>query len=507
MITRSSATYGTTTVASEPCPCGCAPCDKQCCDLECLVRPRFFCGQLLTDADLTALVEWSRARFRLARHRHGWGVACGLEVSRDPKNPAAVLINPGYAIDCCGNDIVVCEPASHSLSGTCPQTECYDARSDRRRSLEQARRRASTLLIRTRDLAEEQQKKLQQSIETVQEALKAEDLDRLLRANEALETRGKKLAESFARPEYAGLFGEQLNNAQAVDLFLHYDEQGAEPQSTLRAGACGSAECQDSRTREKHRLSVRIVVGQAARSSDWDDWTRRYNKHHALAQTFVKQIEAATRAGDLKSVCAALTSWLNNPDHAAGQIFFARDRAKEICANVAMPDETWVRDLPEVVFWLIVDDLIAWLACGCPSCDLSDGIPLARVWLRGAELNQPCRIVAIDSMPPHRRLLRRDDCLPARPNQVRPGRPGVNIGDLLGRRWEEVQAEMRARGFDDEISNQEIALHGWDGVQRILAITPEALAPYSNTTLQALIVNFGDEWGRRFVGFQEFRRT
>src|SRR5262245_25466521 len=203
------------------CPCGCAPCDKQCCDLECLVRPRFFCGQLLTDADLTALVEWSRARFRLARYRHGWGVICGLEVSCDPQKPAGVLIHPGYAIDCCGNDIVVCTPSSYSLANACPQVDCQDLRPQ----LEQTRRRAEFLLLRLSYLEPDQQKELQSEISALERALRYDDLKNLKSKIKALEEKGKQYGVEFDIPEYPGLFGEQLNNAQAVDLFLHYDDQ------------------------------------------------------------------------------------------------------------------------------------------------------------------------------------------------------------------------------------------------------------------------------------------
>ncbi len=40
------------------CGCGCGGTGR-CCGIECLARPNFFCGQLLTDADLSAAVQWS----------------------------------------------------------------------------------------------------------------------------------------------------------------------------------------------------------------------------------------------------------------------------------------------------------------------------------------------------------------------------------------------------------------------------------------------------------------
>ncbi|MBI3785369.1 MAG: hypothetical protein HY270_18410 [Deltaproteobacteria bacterium] len=101
------------------CTCGCVPCAETCCSLDCIERPRFFCGQLLTDQDLTALVDWTRDKLRLNRFRDGWGVVCGFDVRSDPKNRAGVIIGPGYALSCCGDDLVACEDFKLDLSGVC----------------------------------------------------------------------------------------------------------------------------------------------------------------------------------------------------------------------------------------------------------------------------------------------------------------------------------------------------------------------------------------------------
>lgn len=90
------------------------PCDEPlrpcpaCGGLECLCRPRFFAGQLLTDEDLTRLDHYIVAKNKLRnRYLHGTGVVCGLEVVCHPCNMVAV--HPGFAISPCGEDIVVCD--------------------------------------------------------------------------------------------------------------------------------------------------------------------------------------------------------------------------------------------------------------------------------------------------------------------------------------------------------------------------------------------------------------
>jgi hypothetical protein len=70
------------------------------------VRPRFFAGQLLTEDDLEALSGYVTAKSRLHnRHLFGAGVVCGLQVTCDPCGGGTVRVAPGYALDCCGNDI------------------------------------------------------------------------------------------------------------------------------------------------------------------------------------------------------------------------------------------------------------------------------------------------------------------------------------------------------------------------------------------------------------------
>jgi hypothetical protein len=109
----------------QPCGCGCSDCQGGCCDLDCLSRPNFFCGQVLTDDDLKALVDWTNAKAALQRYTTGWGVAHGLEVSCwHTAKASGVKVSAGYAIDCCGRDIVVCEPLTYQFKCDKPFDPC-----------------------------------------------------------------------------------------------------------------------------------------------------------------------------------------------------------------------------------------------------------------------------------------------------------------------------------------------------------------------------------------------
>ncbi len=114
--------------------CDPVPVCPACGGLECLCRPRFFAGQLLTEEDLNRLDHYIQAKNRLHnRYLHGWGVACGLEVVCGVCGPDQrhVIVKPGYALSPCGNDIVVCRPEQVDvcdLINRCrpPSDDCRD---------------------------------------------------------------------------------------------------------------------------------------------------------------------------------------------------------------------------------------------------------------------------------------------------------------------------------------------------------------------------------------------
>ena len=94
--------------------CGCqgaASPPESCCGLVCFERPNYFCGHLLTGEDLSLEQRYTIEKNKLRnRTLAGNGVVCGLRMTCDPC-AGWIRIGDGYAIDDCGNDLVVCAPA------------------------------------------------------------------------------------------------------------------------------------------------------------------------------------------------------------------------------------------------------------------------------------------------------------------------------------------------------------------------------------------------------------
>lgn len=100
-------------------PCGCG--DHGCGDLPELARLRYFHGQPLSALDLRREQSYHRDRARLHnRLLHGWGIVCGLEITVPQPRPTAdcddghagpeVVVMPGAALDCRGDEMLVRHP-------------------------------------------------------------------------------------------------------------------------------------------------------------------------------------------------------------------------------------------------------------------------------------------------------------------------------------------------------------------------------------------------------------
>jgi hypothetical protein len=81
-----------------------------------LIRPLYGPGQLLTAEDLLAGLDYTREKWRLHnRFLHGWGLVSGLGVTIE--GGTTVVVSPGLALDCAGNELVLDAPQRLSLAG------------------------------------------------------------------------------------------------------------------------------------------------------------------------------------------------------------------------------------------------------------------------------------------------------------------------------------------------------------------------------------------------------
>lgn len=94
-------------------------CETTLCYYETASRTRFFHGMLLTDEHLRAEQNYHReALKRVNRHLWGSGIVSGLTIEF---KDLCVKINPGVALDCCGNLIEVCKCITLDLSKECEE--------------------------------------------------------------------------------------------------------------------------------------------------------------------------------------------------------------------------------------------------------------------------------------------------------------------------------------------------------------------------------------------------
>lgn len=79
-----------------------------------LGRNTYFTGKLLLDRDFQVEQDFFRGKHvRHNRYQHGTGIGCGLEVEPHPTvgcRDTYVVVDPGQAVDCCGQEIVLTRP-------------------------------------------------------------------------------------------------------------------------------------------------------------------------------------------------------------------------------------------------------------------------------------------------------------------------------------------------------------------------------------------------------------
>jgi hypothetical protein len=372
--------------AKHDCGCGCGGTEGRCCGLECLVRPNFYCGQLLTDADLSAVVQWTRDRLSLQRYRDGWGVVCGLEVAcsepeggcgcgcGSPKG-SMVWINSGYAVDCCGNDLVVCEPMCVDLSAVCRPIDdpCADP-----------------------------------CWPPVKRDPQAPPVDR---------RPPMRLDDLEIRDE------EQL----IVDLYLQYGEQPVSGQRPLFRGACADLEaCEPSRMLERPipKLVARPLASIHDDDQVEDDEVARIR---SLVRDQIARIRALLEGADIDTLVRRLGKWR------VYGVCLVRDYVR---AQQALDTQK----LATIGSWLLLDWLMHQFMCECRTCRTDDGVPLARLWLwRKDGRTECCRPLSISNYPPFRRELHRD-CAPVSPSSV-------DLRKWYGAAADHAEAAMQREGI------------------------------------------------------------
>jgi hypothetical protein len=102
------------------------PAKNKSCDYNSYKRVRYFHGMLLTERDFQEEQIYHQEKRRLLnRMLHGWGVVCGLGIKPTKPDSSKVIITPGMALDCLGNEVVVCndfEVDLKKLPELCPDT-------------------------------------------------------------------------------------------------------------------------------------------------------------------------------------------------------------------------------------------------------------------------------------------------------------------------------------------------------------------------------------------------
>jgi hypothetical protein len=327
------------------CQCDCTSCQQTCCQLDCIVQPRFFSGQLLTDQDLNAFLGWAQDKFRLSRYRHGWGVVCGLEARCDPQHSDKVIVGPGYAVDCCGDDIVVCQDAAVDLSGVC--RDQTDSCADWNRPLDDT---ADTPKIQIGDVEI--------------------PADRL----------------------------------RIIDLYIRYQTEGSDPQLVMGASACrSSSRCEPTRTRESFTVTWRKATATDPMQETADRWVEAYDESLEVIRRFRLKFPSL---GDLSATGDNVRRWLLCwiKEHPLHQFCFLRSQIEDTWILDDFENEAKIARL---LFWMVQDYRNAFLRCGCFGCEENNGVPLARIWIQVRDdSNKPvCRVLAVDPYPPYRRPL------------------------------------------------------------------------------------------------------
>ena len=303
-----------------------------CCNLDSLVQPHFFCGQLLTDQDLLTFLRWTQDKLRLNRYRDGWGVVCGLSIHCDPKRSERVIVGPGYAIDCCGDDIIVNQEVAIDLTEACRIKP--------------------------------------------QPCLSLNDGN----GNNGNGERARDRAYQEQAPEYPNFLGDiglTFDDIRRVDLYVALScGWETDLQTALGRSACNEVgECAYSRTRESFDFTLCYDSGldepdEAAAA--WERWCEGYHECALVVDKYRARFPNGT--GTEREILEWLLGWIDrNPLH---QFCFIRDW---LCdpERESLDEAT----IAQILYLMVLDCRNAYLSQDCHACQSNKGVRLARVWL------------------------------------------------------------------------------------------------------------------------------
>jgi len=351
-----------------------------------LVAPRYFAGQLLTDRDLTVLLDYTRERLGLARHRDGWGVACGLGVGLDASRPERVIVGPGYALGPGGNDLVLRKAVPVDLGESCrdavPAEDSVEAVWVGGQAIPRCDLRAVDLYIHTRRVPFDPQPGLDA-------------------CSEHEPCHDARTLETVAFEAVPGRVHGDPQRAAARRWRRRWLETWAVVRAFRKAFPGCWPPCSDCLPGDKVKR-----------------WFLDWIASHPLFQLawIADRIECLPARDFDETVSSQLLFWL---------VQDARLRL------VSQTDGCRSCDRAEA------EELEHGKSQTSGIEELCHGVPLARIWMKDDD--GACSVVQIDTFPPYRRPLGRD---------VWPAPPGkVNLAQTIWMRWGEARERLAALGM------------------------------------------------------------
>jgi hypothetical protein len=317
------------------------------------------------------------------------------------------MVGPGYGVDCCGRDIVVCDPIYYDFKCDQPFDPCCPERT--------TGRQPQPLI------------------------------------NDAAGIQERKLG---CIP---------VSELRAFDLCMRFEEKLSGGQRPLARGNCRSLdECQYTRVIETGKLYAKEVADpytpkpRVLQDKYWADlklYLAEVEKYRNDAKGLLEWI-----SGKLHSFCFVedcLCEYTNTqPTTVRMEVWQPKTPAKKAgkarAAIVGGNTAVETIDFDDLFFYIVQDWRNHYFQCLCAPCEGGscddDSIPLARVWVRNkTEGNcKICKVVQVDSYPPYRRLLSRD-CGPNHPSCI-------DLSRYVWRDANDVAGELRRMGFTAEFT-------------------------------------------------------